>query len=698
MIEGFGQRVVSMSMQFPSLEMDFAPRPLDRFLTAAMPEIALKQMEVSIFIDNKFFSDYEGVPNNMEMMSKDLIESLVDRIFRLANKNDFSGIYFKLFACEKESLTIATDIFRQCRVKGIKYFIEVAPYIFSDWKEVDLRLIKELRQITGKMVLPLDGVGSFYENIGKIKRSFNEVKRVISLVKKEKFPLFVIIPVTGLNLGNIEKTVSFLSSERVPFAFYFCDENIFSGGKQKKLDRSFFKAYKLISKNGKIRNIFSNLFGRNFSLSSSRKDIPYAIYYQKKGSLVEETFLENPRQEFKDCAQCQFKELCLKSFPLRVGYLSQKKDNLSTACSFYKRNIPIFIKKELERSVLNKKWKIFNVQWHITERCNWRCKFCYQSEHPTPDLSYEELCSILDKYVSLIDRWKLHNERARLVLTGGEPLVRSDFFKFLEYVNEKRKKYGFRCSILSNGSLLDEEKVIRLKELGIKSYQVSMEGMKEKTDDLMGQGCFDKAVRAIKLLVAQKVPAVVSFTMTKKNVGELMELAEFCIGIGANTIGARRLIPWGRGKDLEENMLSPEELKDIYIKIKEKNKEFVKRGLSFRIGIGCETGIFNEDILGDPDSDMPVNLCGLTLGRCITIMANGDLMNCRRLPITMGNALKDDLYDFWYSKPMRDLRDMDKIDPKCKKCDNFTNCFGGARCVTYAYSGKLNAKDVQCWR
>jgi radical SAM protein with 4Fe4S-binding SPASM domain len=285
-----------------------------------------------------------------------------------------------------------------------------------------------------------------------------------------------------------------------------------------------------------------------------------------------------------------------------------------------------------------------------------------------------------------------------MAITGGEPFVRPDFFEFLERVHERQQEAGFQWFLLSNGSLLTEENLIRLKELGIKSYQVSMEGTKDKTDEMMGKGCFDKAVNAIKLLVAANVPAVVSLTLSKKNMKTVPDLVDICLKLGVKSLGTRRLIPWGRGKEMEEYMLSPKELRDYYLMVKDINKSLRKDRKNFKIEIGCESGIFNEEIIKDVDSEMGLNLCGVTCGRCLTIMANGDLMHCRRLPIPMGNALKDNLYDVWYSKPMQELRSLDKIDPVCKECDNFINCFGGARCVTYAYTGELHAKDVQCWR
>jgi len=338
--------------------------------------------------------------------------------------------------------------------------------------------------------------------------------------------------------------------------------------------------------------------------------------------------------------------------------------------------------------------KNFTCQWHITERCNWHCKHCYQSEHPVPDLSLEQLFSILDQFLFLLKKWELPPGQARLNITGGEPFVRKDFFQFLERVSATAISYGYTWGLLSNGSLLDEEKIFELKKLGIDRFQVSLEGMKKNTDEIMGRGAFEKVIKAIKLLVKANIPTRISFTLTKKNMNDVPKLVKLCEKLGVVALGTRRLIPWGRGKELQEYMLQPEELRNFYLKVKEINKRRKKT----RVVIGCESAIFNEEILADPLSNMQINFCGVTQGRALTIMANGDILPCRRLPIVVGNALSDNLYDIWYSKPMRDLRNLDKLSPFCQKCPNFSNCFAGGRCVTYAYTGKVDLPDVQCWR
>ena len=98
----------------------------------------------------------------------------------------------------------------------------------------------------------------------------------------------------------------------------------------------------------------------------------------------------------------------------------------------------------------------FHLQWHITERCNLACKHCYfDPKFLKNELSLEQLFKILDDYLKLIKKWGLPRQNSRISITGGEPMVREDFFEFLEecYKNRERTRYG----VLINGILLNEE-------------------------------------------------------------------------------------------------------------------------------------------------------------------------------------------------------------------------------------------------
>jgi len=340
--------------------------------------------------------------------------------------------------------------------------------------------------------------------------------------------------------------------------------------------------------------------------------------------------------------------------------------------------------------------KLFGIQWHITERCNWHCKHCYQSENPVPDLSLSQLFYIFDQFLALIKKWQLLPQNTHLNITGGEPFVRKDFFQILRRIGKYSHLYNW--GILSNGSLVTRENLKKLKEFNIELFQVSMEGLENNNDEIRGKGTFNQTIESIKLLREAGIRTVVSLTLTKKNAEDVIPLAKLLNDLGVAVLGARRLVPWGRGKEMEEYMLQPQELREFYFKIKEFNKKLAQQGERIRVSAGCEAAIFNEELLADSTRTPYPIFCNVVRGGQLNIMANGDILPCRRFPIVVGNALKNDFEQVYYSRQMKDFRTLEKLHLFCKNCSNFYNCFGGAKCVTYGYSQRWDIPDVQCWR
>ena len=220
--------------------------------------------------------------------------------------------------------------------------------------------------------------------------------------------------------------------------------------------------------------------------------------------------------------------------------------------------------------------KSFVLQWHITERCNWRCKHCYQENYAAPELDIEKMKDILSQYVSLVKKLKLPKESASIHITGGEPFLREDFFSFLEEI-KKNSEY-FRWSILSNGSLLTENTVKNLKALGIHSFQVSLEGTENTNDEIRGTGSFQKVLAAIQFLTAENIITSVSFTLTRHNFREIRKLACLLAPYGVKWLNVRRIVPIGSGKNkLQDPALEPKELRSVYREIEKINKEIGKR-------------------------------------------------------------------------------------------------------------------------
>ncbi len=77
-------------------------------------------------------------------------------------------------------------------------------------------------------------------------------------------------------------------------------------------------------------------------------------------------------------------------------------------------------------------------------------------------------------------------------------------------------------------------------------------------------------------------------------------------------------------------------------------------------------------------------------------MENGNLVPCRRMPIVVGNLLKEDMYKLYKNSPiLKELR-QNKIPDECQLCENSHMCHGGLKCLTYAIYKDLNHKDLGC--
>ena len=337
--------------------------------------------------------------------------------------------------------------------------------------------------------------------------------------------------------------------------------------------------------------------------------------------------------------------------------------------------------------------KLLIFQWHITERCNWRCKHCYQESYATPEMDLEKMQDILNQYVDLVKKWQIPRQHARIQITGGEPMLREDFFQFLGKVY-KLSEY-FRLAIMSNGSLLTKENAKILKLFGIQSFQVSLEGMEKTNDEIRGKGSFKKILKAIEILLWAGIPARVSVTLTKKNRPEIKELAGILVPLGVKSMGVRRIVPWGAGAQLKNEVLEPSKLRMLYKELEEINRTMIKNGYELRVGGGCENGIFNDEISGP--GLMTFNHCGVADGRVLVVLPNGDVLPCRRLPIKIGNLYEKSLEEIYYSPLYENWRNKKDLTKECHACSNFENCLGGAKCVTYAMTGKT-APDVQCWK
>lgn len=328
----------------------------------------------------------------------------------------------------------------------------------------------------------------------------------------------------------------------------------------------------------------------------------------------------------------------------------------------------------------------FHFQWHLTERCNLHCKHCYSDpKFLKKELPFDGLAKIFEKYIAQMKIWGLDRTKARITFMGGEPFVRKDFFDILEkaYSHSEITSYG----LSTNGTLINQDIAAKLKDLGINYAQVSLEGREKINDLIRGKSVFKKAVRALKILKGTGLATSISTTVSHLNIKEVPYIIKLARNLGAESVGIRRLVPIGEDKQIKNFLLVPLEVKKLYLYLLAARKK-----TKIDIGLGCEDGV-----LGQEGHYLPQGCSAGYLS--FTVLPNGDIYPCRRLPIYSGNLLKQSFGDIYYnSKVFQELRNQNNINDVCRNCAYFSGCRGGAKCINYAYFGNPFAPDPQCWR
>ena len=283
----------------------------------------------------------------------------------------------------------------------------------------------------------------------------------------------------------------------------------------------------------------------------------------------------------------------------------------------------------------------FVLQWHLTVRCQMRCKHCYLYDEVLyanefkNELHFNECLKIMDDFVHMCNTLKVHPE---IHFTGGDPLLREDIFDLIY----EAKKRGIRVGILGNSFLLNEDTVKRLKELSIVSYQLSLDGMKEKHDYLRQKGSFDDITRAIGLLKEHQIKTMVTMTLSKFNYEDIFELMDYVGKLGVDIFTYARFCPTGEGKDKTMWMFTAEEYRDVVTRIETKIESKKVDAPDTTYGKKCyllsSLLPYEQNRLKLPPKDGKVYF-GCSLGiHGLILLANGEVHACRRFNSKVGHV------------------------------------------------------------
>ena len=327
----------------------------------------------------------------------------------------------------------------------------------------------------------------------------------------------------------------------------------------------------------------------------------------------------------------------------------------------------------------------FFVQWHLTERCNLRCRHCYQSGRVS-ELGYEEIRRAIDNVSNAIRGWVTEYDMQMspsLHFTGGEPLLRQDIFEILDYA----RNCGFSSSLMSNGTLIDGDMAERIKEAQVSDVQVSLDGLEATHNSLRGEGSYQRTLKGIRNLVARGLEININLTVSRLNMGETGELVRLAEELGVSAIAFSRLVPTGRGSKLSNQTLSRVEVSDFYKKL----REF--RGKSRIVVTSRDPLAAIAEMEGEiPQSEMPIGGCAAGISG-VTIAADGTIMPCRRMGLPIGNIGEGSFRELWAGSPVLwSLRRRESYHDGCNSCRYWSVC-RGCRAIALAFARAEGKED-----
>jgi radical SAM protein with 4Fe4S-binding SPASM domain len=285
----------------------------------------------------------------------------------------------------------------------------------------------------------------------------------------------------------------------------------------------------------------------------------------------------------------------------------------------------------------------------LTYRCNLRCCHCYLPRKKSPnELSADEYKNVLDQLAVAGTLF--------LTFTGGEVLLREDFFEIATYA----KKRNFSIFIFTNGTLVSEGVANKIKEVDPLRVKISIYGKDSKTHDGITNvpGSFRKSIAGIELLKQKGIEVSIKTPLMKCNVGQYKEIISMAnkleVEYELNTVISPKL----------DRSCEP---------------------LSYRINEMQLFEVFSDTVL-NPDAfkekedvydyrireGMPICAAGRN---SFVVSYAGIVSPCAMLRIPFGDVKKQPFPEIWHSVEARKIRAIKFTDIKtCTQCELLVYC------------------------
>ena len=344
------------------------------------------------------------------------------------------------------------------------------------------------------------------------------------------------------------------------------------------------------------------------------------------------------------------------------------------------------------------------VVWNCTRRCNLNCVHCYasaQSSVTGNEMNTEEGKDLIRQLADF--------RVPVLLFSGGEPLLRKDFFELAEFAVES----GIGVVVSTNGTLITPENARQIQNIGFREVGISLDGIGVNNDQFRGKpGAYDEVLAGVRNCIAEGQRVSLRMTITRANYQEVGPILDLVERERIDRVCFYHLAYAGRGNDLRNIDLTHRETREVVDLICDRTLDFHARGMNKEILLVANhtDGVYlylNEKAKGNGRAEKIFELLRVSGGnnsgiRIGSVDETGNVHPDQFWrSVNLGNVRERSFGDIWLdtSDPvMAGLKDRRKLlKGRCGSCRYVDICNGNLRERAEAVYGDMWAEDPACY-
>ena len=317
----------------------------------------------------------------------------------------------------------------------------------------------------------------------------------------------------------------------------------------------------------------------------------------------------------------------------------------------------------------------------LTYRCPLRCVYCSNPvdfHRSRAELSTHEWRRVFSEAAEL-GVMQLH-------LSGGEPALRDDLVELIRHA----RGCDLYTNLITGGTLLDEEKLRRLRDAGLDHIQLSVQGAARGSAEMIaGVRSHREKLDVARLIAKIGFPLTLNVVIHRMNIAEIPELIALALELGADRLELANTQFYAWAAENRRALMPTREQYD-------RAEQIAREAIAKYRGTLEIAFVQNDYLSGEPKP------CMDGWGRSyVCINPTGEVMPCHAASVIPGMSFDSvrnrALGEIWReSRAMNAFRGDDWMKEPCRSCPRKEIDFGGCRCQAFMLTGNAAEADPIC--